>query len=205
MLKHIMTIILIMCLVSPVFAKNMTLVNLETGEEKIIWINDTDGDNIPENITVQIIKKLEIEGNKTVIVYDSNMVKAYNALIAELQRNITDLQKDLEDKNKLLGEYISYKKKNIELNENISKLKKEITTLKTEAKLIKQQNEQYKDIITDLVNKQSNETKEDYMIAYTEWKKDVSNFKIAIILSALVCVIIGFIILKFKKRYDYPL
>lgn len=194
-----------MCLVSPVFAKNMTLVNLETGEEKIIWINDTDGDNIPENITVQIIKKLEIEGNKTVIVYDSNMVKAYNALIAELQRNITDLQKDLEDKNKLLGEYISYKKKNIELNENISKLKKEITTLKTEAKLIKQQNEQYKDIITDLVNKQSNETKEDYMIAYTEWKKDVSNFKIAIILSALVCVIIGFIILKFKKRYDYPL
>lgn len=187
-----------------VSAENITLIDAQTGEQKVFWINDTN-ENLPENLTVQIIKKLEIEGNKTVIVYDANMVKAYNVLIAELQKNMTKLQNELDKKNKLLAEYISYKKKNIELNKNITNLQKQITTLKAENEIIKQQNEQYKDIITDLINKQSNETKEGYISAYNEWKKDVGNFKTALIFGGIICIIIGILLIKEKKRYEIPL
>ncbi|WP_421078035.1 hypothetical protein Mjas_01500 [Methanothermococcus sp. Ax23] len=203
MLKRLVLILIIMAVPIGVSAKNITLIDAQTGEQKVFWINDTD-ENLPENLTVQIIKKLEIEGNKTVIVYDANMVKAYNVLIAELQKNMTKLQNELDKKNKLLAEYISYKKKNIELNKNITNLQKQITTLKAENEIIKQQNEQYKDIITDLINKQSNETKEDYISAYNEWKKDVSNFKTAVIFGGLACIVIGYGFVRYKKRYDYP-
>ena len=183
MLKRVLVLLIMVPMV--VSAENITLIDAQTGEQKII-------------------KKLEIEGNKTVIVYDDNMVKAYNVLIAELQKNMTKLQNELDKKNKLLAEYISYKKKNIELNKNITNLQKQITTLKAENEIIKQQNEQYK-VITDLITKQSNETKEGYISAYNEWKKDVGNLKTALIFGGIICIIIGILLIKVKKRYEIPL
>jgi uncharacterized protein YukE len=186
-----------------VSAKNITLIDAQTGEQKVFWINDTD-ENLPENLTVQIIHTLEVQGNKTIIAYDGNMVRAYNSYIYQLKQNISKLQNELDNKNKLLAEYITYKKKNIKLQQNISKLNNQITTLKAENEIIKQQNEQYKDLITDLISKQSNETKEDYITAYKEWKKEVSNFKTAVIFGGLACIVIGYGFVRYKKRYDYP-
>jgi DNA repair exonuclease SbcCD ATPase subunit len=138
-------------------------------------------------------------------VYDADMVRAYQSLVAEQRINITRLQSELEKKNKQLAEYIAYKKKNIELQQNISKLNNQITTLKAENELLKQQNEQYKDLITDLISKQSNETKEGYISTYNEWKKDIGNFKTAITLGVIVCMGLGWILLNAKRRYECPL
>ncbi|WP_245527624.1 hypothetical protein [Methanotorris igneus] len=194
-------------LLSGAYANSIVVYNPETGtyytcypknttNGKTIYILNVSSATRDDNIT--IIHKIVIE-NQTAV-----MVRAYNALIAELERNISKLQKELDKKNKLLAEYISYKKKNVELQKNITQLQKQITTLKAENELIKQQNEVYKSIITDLINKQSNETKEEYIMAYNEWKKDVSNFKTSVIIGGLVCLIIGVLLIKFKKRYDYP-
>ncbi len=171
-----------------------------TENETRYVLNKTEG---VEKLVVE--HKIDIEGNKTIIVYDADMVRAYQALVAEQRVNITRLQSELEKKNKQLAEYISYKKKNIELQQNISKLNNQITTLKAENELLKQQNEQYKDLITDLINKQSNETKEGYISAYNEWKKDVGNFKTALIFGGIVCIILGILLIKEKMRYEIPL
>jgi cell division protein FtsB len=148
---------------------------------------------------------IEINNTAIVYVYDADMVMAYQSLVAEQRINITRLQSELEKKNKLLAEYITYKKKNVELQQNISKLNNQITTLKAENEIIKQHNEQYKDVITDLISKQSNETKSSYVEAYNEWKKDMKNFKIATTLGVIVCLVIGIILVKVKQRYEIPL
>lgn len=176
MLKRLVLVLIIMAVPIMVSAENITSVNNES---------------LPDNLTQT--------------VSDTDMLRAYQALVAEQRDNITRLQSELEKKDKQLAEYITYKKKNIELQQNISKLNNQITTLKAENEIIKQQNEQYKDIITDLINKQSNETKSSYVEAYNEWKKDVGNFKTALIFGGIVCIILGILLIKEKMRYEIPL
>ncbi len=159
--------------------------------------------NSEHNIT--IVHKIVVENQTAVVVYDGNMIKAYQALIAELQKNITQLKNELDKKNKLLAEYISYKKKNIELQKNITQLKRQITQLEAENEILKQQNKEYRELFADLINKQSNETKESYISAYKEWKKDISNFKTAVILAVIACLVIGIALIKEKRRYEIPL
>ena len=184
-------VLLLIIIVVPVVSaenKNITL-EVQTGEQKVVWSNDT----------------LEVHGNKTIMAYDGNMVSSYNAYINELKQNISKLQNELDNKNKLLAEYITYKKKNIELQQNISKLNNQITTLKAENELLKQHNEQYKDLITDLMNKQSNDTKSSYIESYQNAKKDMSNFKTAIIISIISCILLGIMMIIYRKKYLYPI
>jgi DNA repair exonuclease SbcCD ATPase subunit len=179
----ILTLLIIAVPIVSAENTNTTSVNVQTNN-----INESTANNL----TIQTVPANE-------------MVRAYQALVMEQRGNITKLQSELEKKDKLLAEYITYKKKNIELQQNISKLNNYITTLKAENELLKQQNEQYKDLITDLINKQSNETKEGYIFAYNEWKKDVENFKTAIILGVVVCLVIGMVLVRLKQRYEIPL
>jgi len=141
--------------------------------------------------------------NETVLSYNST-VKDYKALIKELQNNITKLQEEVNKKNRLLAEYIVYKKENIKLKENLTNLQKTIATLKAENEILKEENDEYRKIITELINKQSNETKEEYILAYREWKKDIANFKTALIVSVIGCIVVGVILLRLKQKYDYP-
>ena len=197
MLKRL--VLLLIIIVVPVVSaenKNITL-EVQTGEQNVVWSNDTN-----ENLTIHT---LEVHGNKTIIAYDGNMVSSYNAYINELKQNISKLQNELDNKNKLLAEYITYKKKNIELQQNISKLNNQITTLKAENELLKQHNEQYKDLITDLMNKQSNDTKSSYIESYQNAKKDMSNFKTAIIISIISCILLGIMMIIYRKKYLYPI
>jgi hypothetical protein len=71
--------------------------------------------------------------------------------------------------------------------------------------MLREQNEQYKDLITDLISKQGNETKEGYISAYNEWKKDIENFKTATMLGVIACLVIGIMIVKVKQKYEIPL
>lgn len=132
-------------------------------------------------------------------------LKAYSALVEQQQNNITSLNEELDKKDKLLSEYISYKKKNIELNENITSLKKKIISLETEKEFEKSKNKDYKDIITDLIEKQSNETADDYVNSYNDMKKDVFNLKIAAIVGVIICLLIGLMLMRAKKKYEIPL
>lgn len=137
-------------------------------------------------------------------IHINNTVKDYEALIEGLQKNITKLHEEVKKKNKLLAEYINYKKENVKLKENITNLQKTVITLEAENEIIKQENKMYRGIVTELISRQSNETKEEYILAYREWKKDVSNFRIGIFIAVLVCIVIGYLLIKSKKRYDYP-
>lgn len=155
------------------------------------------------------------QGNNTTIlgynntttgnITHQNSTGEYETLIKELQANITKLQKELEKKNRLLAEYIKYKKENIKLEETLTKLQNKIKTLEAENELLKEENKEYRNIITELISKTSNITVEEYILAYKKWKRDVSNFTTALIVSIVGCIIIGVVLLKLKKRYDYPL
>ena len=139
------------------------------------------------------------------VIYDANMMGACQSSIVELQKNITQLNEELDMKNKQIAELIQLKKTNVELQKNISKLNNQITTLKAENELLKQQNEQYKDLITDLMNKQSNDTKSSYIESYQNAKKDMSNFKTAIIISIISCILLGIMMIIYRKKYLYPI
>jgi FtsZ-binding cell division protein ZapB len=184
-----------------VSAKNITLIDAQTGEQKVFWINDTD-ENLPENLTVQIIHTLEVQGNKTIIAYDGNMVRAYNSYIYQLKQNISKLQNELDNKNKLLAEYITYKKKNIKLQQNISKLNNQITTLKAENEIIKQQNEQYKDLITDLMAKTSNQTIENTKDIYEKDKKLIGGFTWSFTIGLVSVGVIAYSLMRLKQKYE---
>jgi len=164
--------------------------------------------------TIPAINAEEQENNTTIPCYNNtttgnisyqNITEKYETLIKELQANITKLQKELEKKNRLLVEYIKYKKENIKLEENLTKLQKTIKILKAENELLKEENKEYRKIITELISKTSNITVEEYISTYKKWKRDVFNFTTAFIVSIVGCIIIGVVLLKLKKRYDYPL
>jgi septal ring factor EnvC (AmiA/AmiB activator) len=178
-------------MLSPVMAQAVT----------VVLPNDTIY-NDSKNLTVVIKHVVDVQGNKTVIVYDANMIAAYNALIHEQQKNITKLQNELDNKNKLLAEYITYKKKNIELQKNISKLNNQITTLKAENELLKQQNEQYKDLITDLINKQSNETKDSLKETYDKNKKLIGGFTWSFTIGLVSVCVIAYSLMRLKQKYE---
>jgi len=200
-----MILMTILLLIMPIsLAKTITLVNPETGETKTFYINDTNT-TLPNNITIIVKNIVQVQGNKTVIWYDEDLIKAYMALVDELEKNITKLQEELDKKNKQIAELIQLKKTNVELQKNISKLKSEISMLKAENELLKEQNKQYKDLITDLIEKSSNSTKEEAINAYKEWKKDKNNFFWSFIIGVVVCLGLGWILVNAKRRYDYPL
>ena len=152
------------------------------------------------NIT--IIHKIEIENTSAVVVYDEDMIKAYQALISELKENVTKLQNELDKKNKLLAEYISYKKKNIELQKNITQLKRQITQLEAENEMLKEQNREYRELITDLINKQSNETKDEFISAYNKNKKLIGGFTWSLIIGLVSVGFIGYVLMRWKQKYE---
>ena len=169
------------------------------------YINETNDTTLPNNITIIVKHVVEVQGNKTIIVYDANMIAAYQALIAELQRNITRLQKELDKKNKELSELITYKKKNIELQKNISKLKNEITMLKAERDMLKEQNKQYRDLINDLIIKSSNSTLEESIEKEKAENKRWNAIFTALGIAVVGVCALGMILRRYIKRHECPL
>jgi DNA repair exonuclease SbcCD ATPase subunit len=168
-----------------------------TENETKYVLNKTDG---VQKLLVE--HKIDIGGNKTVIVYDADMVRAYQSLVAEQRINITRLQSELEKKNKQIAELIQLKKTNVELQKNISKLNNQITTLKAENELLKQQNEQYKDIITDLMAKTSNQTIEDTKEIYEKDKKLIGGFTWSFTIGLVSVVVIAYSLMRLKQKYE---
>ncbi|WP_209732455.1 hypothetical protein [Methanococcus voltae] len=155
-------------------------------------------------ISIILIQLIPINA-QTTNTNQTMTLNAYGALVEQQQENITSLKEELTKKDKLLAEYISYKKKNIELNKNITELNKKIIHIKTEKEFVESKNKDYKDIITDLINKQSNETANNYVNSYNDMKKDLFNFKIAGIFGVIVCLILGIVMMRAKKKYEIPL
>ncbi|ACV25390.1 hypothetical protein [Methanocaldococcus fervens] len=216
MIQRIMAI-LILVLLSSAYANSIVVYNPETGtyytcypknitangKTVTYYILNISSATKEDNLT--IIHKIIIENQTAVIVYDANMVKAYQALIAELQRNITRLQKELHKKNKELSELITYKKKNIELQKNISKLKNEITMLKAERDMLKEQNKQYRDLINDLIIKSSNSTLEESIEKEKAENKRWNAIFTALGIAVVGVCALGMILRRYIKRHECPL
>jgi DNA repair exonuclease SbcCD ATPase subunit len=134
------------------------------------------------------------------VIYDANMMGACQSSIVELQKNITQLNEELDMKNKQIAELIQLKKTNVELQKNISKLNNQITTLKAENELLNQQNKQYRDLITDLIAKTSNQ--EDTKEIYEKNKKLIGGFTWSFTIG-LVCVcVFAYSLIRLKRKYE---
>jgi DNA repair exonuclease SbcCD ATPase subunit len=134
------------------------------------------------------------------VIYDANMMGACQSSIVELQKNITQLNEEFDMKNKQIAELIQLKKTNVELQKNISKLNNQITTLKAENELLNQQNKQYRDLITDLIAKTSNQ--EDTKEIYEKNKKLIGGFTWSFTIG-LVCVcVFAYSLIRLKRKYE---
>jgi len=156
-----------------------------------------------DNETVYVLTDYDELNYSTVIVYDGNMVSGQNALIHELKQNITTLNEELSKKDKQLSSYIVAKAENVELKENITTLNSKIKLLEAEKEILETQNEGYQDMITDLINKQSNDTKDFNAGAYNNAVKTVNSFKFGVLFSGLSCLML-FLVLRWKKKqFDF--
>jgi uncharacterized small protein (DUF1192 family) len=156
-----------------------------------------------DNETVYVLTDYDDLNYSTLIVYDGNMVSGQNALIHELKQNITALQEELSKKDKQLSSYIVAKAENVELKENITTLNSKIKLLEAEKEILETQNEGYQDMITDLITKQSNDTKDINTVAYNNAVKTVNNFKVGVLVGVIVCLVL-FLVLRWKKKqFDF--
>ncbi|WP_459202060.1 hypothetical protein [Methanococcus sp. CF] len=156
-----------------------------------------------DNETVYVLTDYDELNYSTLIVYDGNMVSGQNALVHELKQNITTLKEELREKDKQLSSYIVAKKENVELKENITTLNSKIKLLEAEKDILKTQNDGYKDMITDLINTQSNDTKELNAGAYNNAVKTVNNFKLGVLFGVVVCLVLFLILRQRKKQFDF--
>ncbi|MBA2868887.1 hypothetical protein [Methanococcus maripaludis] len=156
-----------------------------------------------DNETVYVLTDYDDLNYSTLIVYDGNMVLGQNALIHELKQNITTLKEELSKKDKQLSSYIVAKAENVELKENITTLNSKIKLLEAEKEILETQNEGYQDMITDLITKQSNDTKDINTVAYNNAVKTVNNFKLGVLIGVIVCLVL-FLVLRWKKKqFDF--
>jgi chromosome segregation ATPase len=133
------------------------------------------------------------------------MVSGQNALVHELKQNITTLKEELREKDKQLSSYIVAKKENVELKENITTLNSKIKLIEAEKEILKTQNDGYQDMITDLINTQSNDTKDINAGAYNNAVKTVNNFKLGVLVGVIVCLVLFLILRKRKKQFDFEI
>jgi len=156
-----------------------------------------------DNETVFVLTDYDDFNYSTIIVYDGNMVSGQNALVHELKQNITQLKEELREKDKQLSSYIVAKKENVELKENITTLNSKIKLLEAEKEILETQNDDYKDMITDLISKQSNDTKELNAGAYNNAVKTVNNFKLGVVFGVVVCLGLFLVFRWRKKQFDF--
>ncbi|MBA2860975.1 hypothetical protein [Methanococcus maripaludis] len=158
-----------------------------------------------DNETVYVLTDYDDLNYSTLIVYDGNMVSGQNALVHELKQNITTLKEELREKDKQLSSYIVAKKENVELKENITTLNSKIKLIEAEKEILKTQNDGYQDMITDLINTQSNDTKDINAGAYNNAVKTVNNFKLGVLVGVIVCLVLFLILRKRKKQFDFEI
>jgi seryl-tRNA synthetase len=158
-----------------------------------------------DNETVYVLTDYDDLNYSTLIVYDGNMVSGQNALVHELKQNITTLKEELREKDKQLSSYIVAKAENVELKENITKLNSKIKLIEAEKEILKTQNDGYQDMITDLINTQSNDTKDINAGAYNNAVKTVNNFKLGVLVGVIVCLVLFLILRKRKKQFDFEI
>ncbi|MBA2864901.1 hypothetical protein [Methanococcus maripaludis] len=158
-----------------------------------------------DNETVYVLTDYDELNYSTLIVYDGNMVSGQNALVHELKQNITTLKEELREKDKQLSSYIVAKKENVELKENITTLNSKIKLLEAEKDILKTQNDDYQDMITDLINTQSNDTKDINAGAYNNAVKTVNNFKLGVLFGVIVCLVLFLILRQRKKHFDFEI
>jgi len=156
-----------------------------------------------DNETVFVLTDYDDFNYSTIIVYDGNMVSGQNALIHELKQNITTLKEEISKKDKQLSSYIVAKAENVELKENITSLNSKIKLLEAEKEILETQNEDYKDMITDLITKQSNDTKDLNADAYNKALKTVNNFKFGVLTGGIVCLVLFLVLRHRKKQFDF--
>jgi len=156
-----------------------------------------------DNETVFVLTDYDDFNYSTIIVYDGNMVSGQNALIHELKQNISTLKEEISKKDKQLSSYIVAKAENVELKENITSLNSKIKLLEAEKEILETQNDDYKDMITDLITKQSNDTKELNAGAYNKALKTVNNFKFGVLTGGIVCFLLFLVLRHRKKQFDF--
>jgi hypothetical protein len=60
-------------------------------------------------------------------------------------------------------------------------------------------------MITDLINTQSNDTKDINAGAYNNAVKTVNNFKLGVLVGVIVCLVLFLILRKRKKQFDFEI
>ncbi len=135
--------------------------------------------------------------------------------IAELKARVESLQKEnaqLKEKLKnhpntaeLNARIVNLTKENRELKAELANLTNKYNALKAKADFLSQQNEEYRQIIQQVMNEQSSEAKQSYIEKAKKEKLVGSVLIKALITSFVVVGLIGYGLYRKKRSWEYPL
>ena len=125
------------------------------------------------------------------VVLFASMASAANT--ASNSKQVQDLQ----------AKIVNLTKENRELKAQLANLTKKLNQLEAENAFLKQQNEEYRQIIQQVMNEQSSEAKQSY-IEKAKKEKLVGSVLIKALITSLVVVgLIGYGLYRIKRRHEF--
>ncbi len=116
--------------------------------------------------------------------------------------NTTSNPKQVQD---LQAKIVNLTKENRELKAQLANLTRKLNQLEAENEFLKQQNEEYRQIIQQVMNEQSSEAKQSY-IEKAKKERLIGSVIIKTLVAALVIVgLVGYGLYRKKRSWEYPL
>ncbi|ALM76218.1 hypothetical protein [Thermococcus barophilus] len=128
----------------------------------------------------------------------------------QLKRRISDLEKQLkeakaQDVSKLQARINNLTKENRELKAQIANQTNLINQLKAKAQFLEQQNNEYRTLITKLLEEQAQKSEQSYIEKAKKERLIGSIIIKTLIFAGLIVGLAGFLLYRGKKSWEYPL
>lgn len=184
---------------------NYVLVSISSQEPFTISFNKTKDYSAEINKLKEENTKLKQENGQL-----KKQVESLTNENKQLKRRVSDLEKQLkearaQDVSKLQAKIANLTKENRVLKEKLANQTNLVNQYKAKSKFLEQQNNEYKTLITKLLEEQAQKSEKNYIEQAKKERLIGSIIIKALIVGGLLVGGIGFLLYKIKKSWEYPL
>ncbi|MFA4700146.1 hypothetical protein [Pyrococcus kukulkanii] len=149
--------------------------------------------------------KKQVEELKAELESANKKIKALQDENARLKRRLSELekQKQTADVSKLKRQIANLTKENRALREQIANLTERINALLGENEFLKQQNSEYKKLISSLLKEQAQRSEQDYLEKAKREKLIGSILLKSLVFSLMIVITAGYLLYRAKRSYEY--
>ncbi|AMM53488.1 hypothetical protein [Pyrococcus kukulkanii] len=149
--------------------------------------------------------KKQVEELKAELESANKKIKALQDENARLKRRLSELekQKQTADVSKLKRQIANLTRENRALREQIANLTERINALLGENEFLKQQNSEYKKLISSLLKEQAQRSEQDYLEKAKREKLIGSILLKSLVFSLMIVITAGYLLYRAKRSYEY--